>query len=238
MPRESLAREKLHVSTLIGRLASIFLIACVGGVAIGAILGVASGIHIRFFWSVSTSSSVSVIFISILYGVLIFGIIGVITSPLLVLALYRGRYSSDALFIYKTCGWLALLALIFPPLGILVVAGAFITTCAYCARAGPFIWPAIVPPGFCVGCGYDLHGIDADNCPECARHRNRPLECRVCSRAFAWPWPTPKSQPQICSGCGHDLTANPLCQRCGNNLQPDAATCPGCHRPIGIPPKA
>lgn len=27
--------------------------------------------------------------------------------------------------------------------------------------------PRVVPPGICIGCGYDLRGIDSERCSEC-----------------------------------------------------------------------
>lgn len=240
MPRESIAREKLKLSVLVRRLGRLFFIACVGGAIVGAVLGIASAVHIWIFWSPGFETFgqlIQGVALSTAYSAAFFGVLGAITSPLPMWALYRVRFNHSAFLIYKTCDLLALTALIFPLVGVLAVGCAFVVMCAYRARAGPIVWPPVVAPGHCIGCGYDLHGIDADNCPECARHRNRPLECRVCSQPTAWPWAANPSRPPICSGCGQDLTPVPACQRCGNPLSPGTVNCPGCHRPTGLPSK-
>jgi len=234
MPHESLVREKLAGSVLIARLAVLFFVACVGGGVVGAVAALAGGWHAVLFWNSAPDSFGELIgsaVIVVSYGLAFGCVLGGISSPILMLAIVRKPLETAAFKIYKACALLALSIFVYPPAGAIIVIATFLIACFYRWRKDPVVWPAVIQPGRCVGCGYDLAGITSDHCPECGRQRPTPRQCRVCLQPIpfiALQRQTPAVFVVVCKFCHHELGSDMVCQRCGHTLSSDSHACPDC----------
>jgi len=242
MPTPPPKRNRVTPMKGVLRVAKVALAVVAAGAIIGAVFGFASALQL-IIWSGGHSQFIGRIVPGI-FGMLVEtaiggAIIAAITSPLPIAMLLRKPLMPCAIRIVAiTAGCTFLGSLFHPGLGLAYGGVSYLATCMIVPLFFHRSWPEpMYPPPLCSGCGYDLSGIVADLCPECARQRPEPRQCRVC----AGPLPTPdQSAPEwnrhnmACRSCNYPYPYLLTCQRCGHALTPTDATCPGCHRPTGL----
>lgn len=237
MPRERLERQRPPFIEWLGRACLVFLLSMAGTAVVGEVYAIAWMIHVRIVESEMRFDDVAMVIVTApMCGCLI----GTLLFPLPLIFVLRKPIARSMRRIYGCTCAAALAAICGPTIGLIVVALVFVAMCIESLRR-PTVWPELVPPGRCAGCGYNLRGLDGASCPECGRNIPQPRECRACYR----PLPTPdQSAPEwnrgivSCQNCSNTFEWALSCQRCGHHLPPDAAACPGCHRPTGLPAKS
>lgn len=237
MPREHLERQRPPLIEWIGRACLVFLLSMAGMAVVGEVYAITWLIYLRV---VEGEIGVDVVAMAIVLTPMYGCLVGAVVFPIPLLFVLRKPIARSMRRIYGWTSATTLFAILNPTMALVVVGVVFIAMCIEALRR-PTVWPELVPPGRCAGCGYDLQGLDAANCPECGRGISRPRECRACYR----PLPTPdQSAPYwnrymlACQHCSNTFDWDLACQRCGHRLNDDTHTCPGCHRPTGMPAKS
>lgn len=243
MPRYKLIRVRMPRNELLARSFAILMLNVLGAAITGATFAIAVvfGEEIRLIAADEESTSFSSIAVQAgAIGGSLGAMAGAVTSPIAVLAMIRTDFISPLVVTFLASSLAALTAVIHPAVGLLASLVAYLAACIVTLIRVPQTWPRPIPPGACVSCGYDLKGLDADHCPECGKQRPSPRQCRVCLnpiRRMEFLRPAIVPSPVLCGSCRQHIGPDLTCQRCGHHFPPDAANCPGCHRPTGLPSK-
>ncbi len=233
-------REKVPLLARVIRLCACFCVVVIGGAVVGFVFGAGVALHTHLFVPVSVQSKWTVadnLGLYLLAGAGGGAGLGAISSPLTVACLFRTRWQDSVWRMYACTSLAAMASVVHPAIGFITAAITLAVLCIRTLIMFPRVWPAILPPGHCGRCGYDITGLSAVVCPECGETLPGPRDCRVCLRRLPnfesnrRPW---KRKQRFCEGCKHDIPIELTCQRCGNPLSPDSVNCPGCHRPTGL----
>jgi len=242
MPAPPIKRTRLTLAKVVSRAVSVLAAVVIGGAIIGAVFGFACALHLIIgsgghnqFGGLIVPGIIGMLLETTIVG----AIITAITSPLPIAMLLRKPLMPCAVRIVAiTAGCTFFGSLFHPGLGLACSVVSYLATCMIVPLLFHRSWPEpMFPPPLCSSCGYDLAGITADLCPECARPRPEPRQCRICTS----PLPTPNQSEPVwnqhnlaCRSCNYAFPYLLTCQRCGHALTPTDATCPGCHRPTGL----
>jgi len=187
MPADKLMRVRMPGNELFARLFVIFMLNVCGAVINGAIIAIALvfGEEIRLIAADAESSSFPSIAVQAgVLGGTLGAVVGALTSPISMVAMIRTECIRPLALTFLASSLASLTAVMHPLIGLICSIAAYLVCCVITLLRAPQTWPPPIPPGACVGCGYDLKGLDADSCPECGRRRPTPRQCRVCLNPY------------------------------------------------------